>query len=48
MMGWIPWTRDEAETLYMYQVKLRRPCKASTSRRDSMAGTSFAREQSFG
>lgn len=25
MMCWIPRTRDEAETLYMYQVKLRRP-----------------------
>lgn len=32
MMGWIPWTRDEAETLYMFQVKLRRPRKAPTNR----------------
>lgn len=45
---WTPWTRDEEENFYVYQVETRRARPVSTTRSDKFAGTSFTREQLFG
>src|SRR5262245_32243207 len=45
---WTPWTRDEVENFYVYQVEMRRARPVSTTRSDKFAGTYFTRERLFG
>ena len=48
MMAWSPWTRTEAESIYMYQIEARRARETSSARGESMAGTHFTLEHAFG
>ena len=48
VMGWAPWTRAEAESIYMYQVETRRAREGGSSRGERMAGTYFTMEHGFG
>jgi len=48
MMGWAPWTRAEAESIFMYAVEQRRARQRASARGELMAGTHFTLEHGFG
>ena len=48
VMGWAPWKRAEAESIYMYQVETRRAREGGSLRGERMAGTYFTMEHGFG
>ena len=48
MMGWVPWRRADAESIFMYAVEQRRARQRASARGELMAGTYFTLEHGFG
>ncbi len=48
IMGWAPWTRTQAETIFMYAIEQRRARQRANARGELMAGTHFTLEHGFG
>ncbi len=48
MMGWLPLARNQDESIYMYNMQMRRARRGSTNRADKMIGTFLKREQEWG